>query len=169
MFFQPSDQTNFHVDEAHKGTGDYAYAQVIRYLMAKNPHFRVLALTATPGSKPEAVQAVVDALHISNIEIRDERSLDLAPYLHKKHVEKHIITMSKEIVMVRDMLAEVMMVMLSLYNGKVLNIEPPSSPIAHDTKALQREASRRQPKSGLVTSLQLQKVNTNARCPTRRE
>ena len=78
--------------------------------MAKNPHFRVLALTATPGGKPEAVQAVVDALHISHIEIRDERSLDLAPYLYKKHVEKHIIAMSKEIVMVLDMLAEVMMV-----------------------------------------------------------
>jgi ATP-dependent DNA helicase MPH1 len=73
-----------HADEAHKGTGDYAYAQLIRFLMAKNPHFRVLALTATPGSTPEAIQAIVNSLHISRIEIRDEGSLDLREYMHKK-------------------------------------------------------------------------------------
>lgn len=53
-------------------------------MMAKNPHFRVLALTATPGGKLEAVQTLIDGLHISRIEIRDENSLDLKPYLHKK-------------------------------------------------------------------------------------
>jgi ERCC4-related helicase len=78
--------------------------------MAKNPHFRVLALTATPGSKPDAVQAIVDALHISHIEIRDEQSLDLAPYLHKKRIEQHIITMSPEVNKIRDMLADIMAV-----------------------------------------------------------
>ncbi|KAG1769606.1 hypothetical protein EDD22DRAFT_977468 [Suillus occidentalis] len=72
------------IDEAHKGTGDYAYAQVIRFLMAKNPYHRVLALTATPGSTPEAIQSIVDSLHISRIEIRDENSIDLREYMHKK-------------------------------------------------------------------------------------
>jgi ATP-dependent DNA helicase MPH1 len=72
------------LDEAHKAKGDYAYAQVVRYLMAKNSHFRVLALTATPGGTPEAVQDIVDACHISRIEIRDEDSLDLKEYLHHK-------------------------------------------------------------------------------------
>lgn len=57
--------------------------------MAKNPHFRVLALTATPGGKPEAVQAIVDALHISRIELRDEQSLDIRKYMHEK-VRGHI-------------------------------------------------------------------------------
>lgn len=71
-------------DEAHRGTGDYAYAQVIRFMMSKNPHFRVLALSATPGGKPEVVQSVIDALHISRIEARDENSLDIKPYLHQK-------------------------------------------------------------------------------------
>jgi ATP-dependent DNA helicase MPH1 len=58
--------------------------------MAKNPHFRVLALTATPGGSPEAVQAIVDALHISRIEIRDEQSLDIRNYINEK-VRKHVI------------------------------------------------------------------------------
>lgn len=52
--------------------------------MAKNPHFRILALTATPGGTPEKVQDLVDALHISHIEIRDEHSLDLKPFIHEK-------------------------------------------------------------------------------------
>lgn len=72
------------LDEAHKGTGDYAYSQVVRYLMQKNPHFRILALTATPGNKPETVQEIVDALHISQIEIRDENSTDLKRYIFQK-------------------------------------------------------------------------------------
>lgn len=52
--------------------------------MAKNPHFRVLALTATPGNDPKTVQTLIDGLHISRIEIRNEESLDLKPYIHKK-------------------------------------------------------------------------------------
>lgn len=72
------------LDEAHKGTGDYAYTQVVRYLMQKNPHFRILALTATPGNNPQTVQEIVDALHISHIEIRDENSTDLKKYIYEK-------------------------------------------------------------------------------------
>ena len=71
-------------DEAHKGKGNYAYAQIIRELMHRNPHFRVLALTATPGSKPEDVQELCDAMHISHIEIRDEFSSDLKQYSFDK-------------------------------------------------------------------------------------
>ncbi|KAF9229670.1 P-loop containing nucleoside triphosphate hydrolase protein [Gyrodon lividus] len=96
------------IDEAHKGTGDYAYAQIVRFLMAKNPHFRVLALTATPGSTPEAIQAIVDSLHISRIEIRDERSLDLREYMHKKEVKQHIIKMTEGIVHFQQLLKIVM-------------------------------------------------------------
>lgn len=52
--------------------------------MAKNPHHRILALTATPGGNPDAVQTLIDGLHISRIEVRDEQSLDLKQYIHHK-------------------------------------------------------------------------------------
>lgn len=52
--------------------------------MAKNPHFRVLALTATPSSDKDKIQPIVDALHISHIEIRSEASPDIVPYIKKK-------------------------------------------------------------------------------------
>ncbi|THU94870.1 P-loop containing nucleoside triphosphate hydrolase protein [Dendrothele bispora CBS 962.96] len=96
------------VDEAHRATGDYAYNKIVRFMMAKNPHFRVLALTATPGGTPDAVQAIVDGLHISRIEIRDDDSLDLRQYIHEKKVEQHIISMSEDVHAVKDLLLKLM-------------------------------------------------------------
>lgn len=61
----PRDVTLVVVDEAHRASGDYSYCGVIRYMMCRNPHFRVMALTATPGSRGEAVQEVIDNLHVS--------------------------------------------------------------------------------------------------------
>ena len=78
--------------------------------MAKNSHFRVLALTATPGSDIEAVQRVVDTLHISHIEMRSEKSPDIVPYLHIKHVKLHIINMTEDFIKLRDLLAKIMQV-----------------------------------------------------------
>lgn len=80
----PNDVVCVVVDEAHRATGNYAYCKVIRHLMYFNPHFRVLALTATPGNHAERVQEVVDNLHINRIEIRTEDALDIQPYLHRK-------------------------------------------------------------------------------------
>lgn len=127
------------IDEAHRATGGYAYNQVIRFLMAKNPHFRVLALTATPGGNPEAVQTLIDGLHISRIDIRDENSLDLKPFIHHKvgilalgmqrvenprltftcvrcgkTIKQHIITMTEDIEQVKDLLAKLMDVRKSI-------------------------------------------------------
>ncbi|KAH8998735.1 P-loop containing nucleoside triphosphate hydrolase protein [Lactarius hatsudake] len=96
------------VDEAHKGAGDYSYAKVVRFLMAKNPHFRLLALTATPGGTPDAVQAIVDSLHIGRIELRDEQSLDIRSYVYEKKVKQHIISMNEGIAKLRDLLAKVL-------------------------------------------------------------
>jgi len=96
------------IDEAHKGTGDYAYAQIVRYMMATNPFHRILALTATPGNNPDAVQAIIDSLHLSHIEIRDENSLDLQKYRHKKHTSQHIIKMTNDLLHIRDPLQRLM-------------------------------------------------------------
>ncbi|EJD04033.1 P-loop containing nucleoside triphosphate hydrolase protein [Fomitiporia mediterranea MF3/22] len=95
------------IDEAHRGTGDYAYAQVVRYMMAKNPHFRILALTATPGNNPEAVQAIVDSLHISHIEIRNESSFDLQRYIFKKEIQVRVIKMGESVLTIQRLLCKI--------------------------------------------------------------
>ncbi|KAF7306708.1 hypothetical protein MIND_00462500 [Mycena indigotica] len=96
------------IDEAHRAQGDYAYTKIVQYMMAKNPYFRVLALSATPGSTPEVVQGLVDNLHISRIEIRNDDSLDIQPYIHEKRIERHIIKMSEEINKIKDPLIKLM-------------------------------------------------------------
>lgn len=79
------------IDEAHKATGNYAYTEVVRKLYKKNNQFRVLALTATPGSKLDAVQHVVNNLHITNIQIRTEDSMDIREFSHGKNVQNIVV------------------------------------------------------------------------------
>ncbi|KAL7675582.1 hypothetical protein ACOME3_001849 [Neoechinorhynchus agilis] len=76
-------------DEAHRATGNYAYVKVIELLCQLSPsrNFRVLALTATPGSDHHAIQSVIDNLLIAHIELRTEESIDVAPYMQQKHLK----------------------------------------------------------------------------------
>ncbi|KAF2858316.1 P-loop containing nucleoside triphosphate hydrolase protein [Piedraia hortae CBS 480.64] len=84
------------VDEAHKATGGYAYTEVVSFLRRFNNSFRVVALTATPGSTVEAVQAVVDNLGIARVELRTEQSIDIRPYTHEKEMETELFDYSEE-------------------------------------------------------------------------
>jgi len=84
------------VDEAHKATGGYAYTEVVSFLRRFNPSFRVLALTATPGSSVEAVQSIIDHLGIARVEVRTEQSLDIRQYTHEKQTETEIFDWSDE-------------------------------------------------------------------------
>ena len=47
------------VDEAHKAQGEYAYVGVVKAIAEKTNRFRVLALTATPGSDRSKIQQVI--------------------------------------------------------------------------------------------------------------
>ncbi|KAG1228252.1 hypothetical protein G6F68_007512 [Rhizopus microsporus] len=79
------------VDEAHKATGNYAYSEVVRRIAKKNEHFRVLALTATPGSNLDAVQDVISNLRITNVQIRTEESMDIREFSHGKNIQNVIV------------------------------------------------------------------------------
>ena len=45
------------VDECHRAQGDYAYTTVLKQLLSLHRHFRVLGLSATPGTDIEKVQS----------------------------------------------------------------------------------------------------------------
>ncbi|XP_055989841.1 Fanconi anemia group M protein [Sorex fumeus] len=85
------------IDEAHKALGNYAYCQVVRELVKYTSHFRILALSATPGSDIKAVQQVITNLLIGKIELRAEDSLDILPYSHERRVEKLIVPLGEEL------------------------------------------------------------------------
>ncbi|KAJ5787932.1 hypothetical protein N7457_002922 [Penicillium paradoxum] len=100
------------VDEAHRATGAYAYVEVVKFLRRFNKSFRVLALTATPGSTVESVQAVIDGLDIARVEIRTENSIDIRDYVHARNIEIEIFENSDEMVFCMDLMSAALQPML---------------------------------------------------------
>ena len=75
------------VDEAHKATAGYAFTNVIKELERAGAKFRVLALSATPGSDAKKVQLVINNLRINNLEYRAEDDPEIAPYTFMRSIE----------------------------------------------------------------------------------
>ncbi|CAN4081441.1 unnamed protein product [Withania somnifera] len=96
------------IDEAHRASGNYSYCVVVRELMAFHVQIRILALTATPGSKRQAVQKVIDNLQISTLEYRNESDSDVLPYVHARKIEQITVPMGQDAVEVGELLFEVM-------------------------------------------------------------
>ncbi len=72
------------IDEAHKASGNHSYVQCISYLTAHHQHFRIIALSATPGRSTEKVQDIIDNLHISRVEIREAEAPEISRYMFDK-------------------------------------------------------------------------------------
>lgn len=84
------------IDEAHRSVGEYAYAKVAKFIRRFSESVRFLALTATPGSKIETVQEVIDNLGISHCEIRTEESIDIRQYVHERNTNQIVLDPSDE-------------------------------------------------------------------------
>jgi ATP-dependent DNA helicase MPH1 len=91
------------VDEAHKAIGNYSYVKIASKIRLHNTSFRVLALTATPGANVDAVQQVIDNLHISRVEIRNENSMDLREHVHDRDVQTEVFKRSDEMAQIMDL------------------------------------------------------------------
>ncbi|XP_073924142.1 Fanconi anemia group M protein isoform X2 [Castor canadensis] len=96
------------IDEAHKALGNYAYCQVVRELVKYTNHFRILALSATPGSDIKAVQQVISNLLIGQIELRSEDSPDILPYSHERRVEKLVVPLGEELAAIQKTYIQVL-------------------------------------------------------------
>ena len=94
------------VDEAHRATGSYSYVEAVKAIRRFNDSFRVLALTATPGSDVDKVQEVIDGLGISRVEIRTEESIDIREYVHARQIDSIIFHNSDDMVHLMDMFSK---------------------------------------------------------------
>ena len=84
-------------------TSNYlALKQVVNELTKHGAMFRILALSATPGSDMKAIQQVLGNLQISRIEMRNEESPDILPYTHSRIVDKIVVPLGPEVSAVRD-------------------------------------------------------------------
>jgi ATP-dependent DNA helicase MPH1 len=108
----PRDIVCLVVDEAHRTQGGYAYGNCVALIRKANTSFRVLALSATPGSTVEGVQAVIDALGIARTETRTDDSMDVKEYVRQRKTEEIILPLGPQIEEFRDLLAKVIEVYL---------------------------------------------------------
>lgn len=95
------------IDEAHKARGNYAYVKVIKAIQEQHRFFRVVALSATPGKQNDDVVEVIQNLMISSMEVRSEDSLDVAPYVHKRHIESVTVPYTSSFQKIRSQLLEI--------------------------------------------------------------
>ncbi|KAL3232971.1 ATP-dependent DNA helicase MPH1 [Nakaseomyces bracarensis] len=136
----PKDIACLVIDEAHRATGSYAYSNLVKFIDRFNSSYRLLALTATPGTDLEGVQEVVNNLNISKIEIRTEESLDIAKYMKKREKDRVNIGTTSEI---EDIVEQLGIAILPVLNQAVeLGIYeacPPSC--INSFKAMQKSQS----------------------------
>ncbi|XP_073494679.1 Fanconi anemia group M protein-like isoform X2 [Phyllobates terribilis] len=138
------------IDEAHKSLGNYAYCQVVRELSNYTTQFRILALSATPGSDTKSVQQVVSNLLISRIELRSEDSPDIQPYSHERLLEKFVVPLGEELVAVQKSYIQV----LETFAGRLIqNNVLTRREIPNLTKyqiILSRDQFRKNPPSNII-------------------
>ncbi|CAK4704162.1 unnamed protein product [Aphanomyces euteiches] len=114
------------VDEAHRATGNYAYVVAIRHIAAKISGFRILALSATPGSKFDVIQEVITNLRISHIECKSGDDPDVRKYTHSRQEEIIKCKMNTEVTGVKAQYLKLFQPILHrLCSSQVLHIRDP--------------------------------------------
>ncbi len=100
-------------DEAHRAVGNYPYVLLAKEYTKRNESGRILAITASPGSK-ENMKEVVENLRINKIEHRDENSLDVKPYIQRIEEEIIRVDLPEGFKQVRDLLMKLFKEQLSI-------------------------------------------------------
>lgn len=88
-------------DEAHRAVGDYSYVYLASEYHKQSNYEKILALTASPGSKTETVMEVLENLFIESIEVRQTTDSDVAPYMQETDIEQLKVELPKEILKLR--------------------------------------------------------------------
>ncbi|RLF78944.1 DEAD/DEAH box helicase, partial [Thermococci archaeon] len=68
-------------DEAHRAVGNYGYVYIAKEYMKQAKYPVILGLTASPGSDEAKIRSIVKNLFIEHIEVRNENSPDVRPYV----------------------------------------------------------------------------------------
>lgn len=86
-------------DEAHRGTGNYAYVHV-----AERYDGLALGMTASPGSDIERMDEVCRNLSLRRIDMKSEYDPDVSPYVYDVNVERIEVNMPKDLIDVISLL-----------------------------------------------------------------
>ena len=75
------------LDECHKAKGKFAYVTALEKIAQSNQSFRVLALSASPGSTKQKIQETFTNCRISHLEYISDKDPRVAPYTFDKCVD----------------------------------------------------------------------------------
>ena len=145
-------------DEAHRGTGNYAYVTVAK---RSNPKILSLGLTASPGSDINKVEEVCRNLNIERIDIRTDDDPDVAPYVHDTYIKKIEVNMPQDLLDIIKYLKQ----MLDHYFLELTNLRLTQTNWPVSTKhmlmvgeSLQRRLARGESTSVIFRGLTIQSI-----------
>ncbi len=81
-------------DESHRAVGDYAYTFVANECKASTA--TILALTASPGGSRKKIEETMEALGITNVEVRTEADEDVKNYVKPLETEWIFVELPEE-------------------------------------------------------------------------
>ncbi|EED87716.1 atp-dependent RNA helicase, partial [Thalassiosira pseudonana CCMP1335] len=79
------------MDEAHRATGNHANALLVNMIEEAGAKFRLVGLSATPGTDIKSIQVILDTLKINQIEAKTEDDPDVKRYIHHREEEVIIV------------------------------------------------------------------------------
>ncbi|EAY14451.1 Type III restriction enzyme, res subunit family protein [Trichomonas vaginalis G3] len=110
-------------DEAHHAHGKQSYGMITRMVAERSSQFRVIGLSATPGSNIQQIQDIIYNLMISQIIYKDDTDPDIAQYQHQTDIEYITVHAGDDDEAVRHNLDECIQFIASpLQNSNVLSI-----------------------------------------------
>lgn len=77
--------------QAHRATGAHANAQLISLIKDAGAKFRLVGLSATPGTDIKSIQKIITTLNICQIEAKTEDDPDVKQYIHNRKEEVIIV------------------------------------------------------------------------------
>lgn len=88
------------VDEAHHAVGNHAFAKVGRHYRRQATHPRILAATASPGTREDQIKSVAKELNIGFLHFTKKSDVLLQPYAVDLEVTTHYLELPEELRMI---------------------------------------------------------------------
>lgn len=99
-------------DEAHRGTGNYAYVRVAEHCPKT---VRSVGMTASPGSSIPKIEEVCMNLGLKRIDMRSDDDPDVSPYIHYTYVNRIEVNVPQDLLDISALLKS----MLDHFSGEM--------------------------------------------------
>jgi Fanconi anemia group M protein len=91
-------------DEAHRGTGEYAYVHVARKYNEDSADGLSLGMTASPGCETERTDTICTNLFLKRMDMRTEDDPDVSPFTYNVNITEIKLDMPQDLLDVIDLL-----------------------------------------------------------------